>query len=124
MSDKPAIDMAIYRAAHQRRRQQEAERLRQRAQEARQVAERAAAYLKAEYEVTAVILFGSVARGTGFRADSDIDLAVVGLNPRYFWRAWSELDRVVGTDFEIDLIHMDTTKPPLRSAIEREGILL
>ena len=51
-----------------------------------------------------VYLFGSVARGT-MRDDSDVDIAVVGLPPQWYYRAVAELGDVFGRP--VDLIDLD-----------------
>ena len=64
---------------------------------------RAAAVLK-ELGAREVYVFGSAVQGT-MRENSDIDLAVSGLPPGIFFRAWAKVDRVV--DRETDLIDLD-----------------
>lgn len=65
-----------------------------------EVAGRAARLLKADYGVTKVVLFGSLARGQGFHSRSDIDLAVWDLDERFLYRAASQL---LGLEPAIDI---------------------
>ncbi len=116
-------DMAIYRATARRRAKQERQALAQRTQKARILAEQAAKLLKEQFGARQVILFGSLARGNFFHRRSDVDLAVTGLKNQDFWRAWSALD-TLGTEFETDLVTMETVSAKLRLEIEREGIEL
>jgi len=102
-----------------RRRGQEEEKLRSRAWE---VARRAAGMLRGEFGVRRVRLFGSLARGV-FGPRSDVDLAVEGLPEELFLRA---VVRLLDLDPEIpvDLVPLEAADPPLRRAVEEEGIEL
>ena len=87
-------------------------------------AKRLGALLVREFGATAVWVFGSLAgdrRGrTVFHLDSDIDLAVRGIPPESFFRAYG---RVMGdSDFNVDLVDVDACVPQLRKAIVEEGI--
>ena len=53
-------------------------------------------------------LFGSAAHGP-VRKDSDVDLAVSGLPPAYFFRAMGKASRVI--DLPVDLIDLDDDNP-------------
>jgi predicted nucleotidyltransferase len=116
-------DMAIYRATARRREEQKRQEHLQRGQRAQVVAQQATRLLKEQFEARRVILFGSLARRDYFHPRSDIDLAVEGIRPQDFWRAWGTLD-TLGTEFEIDLIDLDSTSATLRLEIEREGVEL
>ncbi len=118
-----AKDMVIYRATARRREKQERQSLIQRAQQARIVAQQAAKLLKEQFGARQVILFGSLAQGGFFHRRSDVDLAVAGLKSQDFWRAWSALD-TLGSEFETDLVAMETVSPRLRLEIEQKGIEL
>jgi len=65
--------------------------------------ERAAAVLKAA-GAQEVYVFGSAARD-GMRQGSDVDLAVSGLPPEFFFRAMSDAERALG--LPLDLIDLD-----------------
>lgn len=116
-----AEDMARYRAAAQRRAEQERQMYLRRAEQAREVARAAAKLLKEKFGARRVILFGSLARGDHFHRRSDIDLAVGGIKPQEFWRAWSALDSL-GLKFEIDMIDIETAPAALCRQIKQEGV--
>lgn len=116
-------EMVIYRATARQREEQARQKRAQRAQRAWKQAQRAAALLKDQFGARHVIVFGSLARRDFFHPRSDIDLAVEGIKSRDFWRAWSALD-VLGCEFEIDLVDVETASPALRLEIERQGVEL
>jgi predicted nucleotidyltransferase len=86
-------------------------------------ARQAASLLKDKFGARRVVLFGSLSHGAWFTARTDVDLAVEGLAPRAYWRAWDEVERLVG-DRMVHLVDMDDASPSLRSAIERIGVEL
>jgi predicted nucleotidyltransferase len=95
-------------------------------QEPRQLlerAQRAAALLKAQFGARRVVLFGSLAHAAWFAPDSDIDLAVEGLAEEDYWRAWREVEEIIG-DRSVDFIEMEAVSDSLRQAIERYGMEL
>lgn len=69
--------------------------------------EAAAAVLKAA-GADAVYLFGSAARGN-MRTDSDVDLAVTGIQPGLFFRAMSQAEDILQR--RLDLIDLDVDTP-------------
>ena len=75
------------------------------------------------FPVRRVLLFGSLAHLEWFLPNSDVDLAVEGLRPRDYWKAWRLLDEAVGIR-PVDLVEMETMSASLRQAIERYGIEL
>lgn len=58
-----------------------------------------------KYGVTEIYLYGSLADGT-FNENSDIDIAVRGLKPESYLKAYSDLSFNVNK--KIDLLNMDT----------------
>jgi predicted nucleotidyltransferase len=66
-----------------------------------------------------VYLFGSAAKGT-MRDDSDVDLAVSGLPPEYFFKALSAASSIANR--AVHLIDLDEVTPFTRYLIE-EGEL-
>ncbi len=122
-SDLTVAEIQHYRLAMQQRAARAQREAQARAAHARRVAVRAAALLKTEFGVRHVWLFGSVARGTLVHPRSDIDLAVEGLLPEQFWKAWCRLDTVAET-YHIDLVSIESAKHFLHQEIEREGIEL
>jgi predicted nucleotidyltransferase len=86
-------------------------------------AREAAAVLKERFGVRRVVLFGSLAHAAWFVPDSDVDLAVEGLADRDYWRAWREIEEIIG-DRLVDLIDIERASESLRRAIERYGVEL
>lgn len=72
-----------------------------------------------------VLLFGSRARGD-YQAISDIDLAFeFPAAKRGSWSSFvSEVEENLPTLLEADLVDLERCEPALRSAIEREGVVL
>ena len=87
--------------------------------EAVQVAERCAHLLVSQFGAKRVIPFGSVTGVSPWHSRSDIDLAVQGIAPRHFFKAWAALDECLppGAFVEIDLIDLDEVPPTLRAMI-------
>lgn len=81
----------------------------------------AAAVLKSRFGAQRVILFGSLALEAWFRPDSDIDLAVEGLDAQDYWKAWGVVEDLIG-DRSVDLIALETVRPSLHESIRRHGI--
>jgi len=96
-----------------------AARRRERALEA---AGSAALLLRERFGATRVLLFGSLARGR-FHAASDIDLAVWGVNPELFFRAWNAV-AAIAPEIEFDLVPGDDARHPVREEIEATGVAL
>ena len=72
------------------------------------------------FGATDVYLFGSLAK-RAFRKDSDIDLAVSGIPPEYFFEAMGQAEDVLKR--EIDLIDLDE-KNPFVDFLKSHGELL
>ncbi len=77
--------------------------------------------LKKEFHAQRVRVFGSLLHKELFHWNSDIDLAVWGIDEKQYFRAVS---RVLDLDSEIsaDLVMADDAKPSLYQRIETEGI--
>ena len=79
-------------------------------------AARAAEFLRKEYRVQDVYLFGSLLEPEWVHTHSDIDLAVTGLPEEYFYKAVGELlDLVEG--FEVDVVDLDHCNESIRHRI-------
>lgn len=66
------------------------------------------------------ILLGSVLDPDRFRTDSDLDLAIGGLEPEEYWEAWRIVEPLAeGT--RIDLIRLETAAERLRQSVLAEG---
>jgi predicted nucleotidyltransferase len=95
-----------------------------RVQRARAVRERLAEVVRVlveDFQVHRVTLFGSLRRGELY-GDSDLDLAVEGLDPYDYWRA---LDRVtVAAGIPVDLVRVEEASAPVVARIEDDGEVL
>lgn len=113
--------LATYRATAQRRREQERPELVRRQEQAWSAARQAARLLREQFKATRVVVFGSLARKSGFTRWSDVDIAAWGIAPEDTFRA---IGAVVDLDTEVvvNLVDVNTCRPPLLSAIEQEGI--
>ena len=96
------------------------------AQEREQLLERvkqAVVELKKQYAIHRVVLFGSLAHRAWYLPSSDVDLAVEGLDPGSYWKAWKLAEDIIATH-PVVLIDIDTARESLQQAMERNGIAL
>ncbi len=84
---------------------------------------RVAIEIKKQYGARRVILFGSLAHGAWFHPDTDVDLAVEGLEGSAYWKAWGLAEQIID-DRNVDLIDVATASRSLKKAIERYGVEL
>jgi predicted nucleotidyltransferase len=70
---------------------------------------RLAADVLKSFGATEVYVFGSAAEG-GTDAESDVDMAVAGLSPDVFFRAWARAVRML-PDREMDLVRLEQDVP-------------
>jgi predicted nucleotidyltransferase len=96
------------------------EREKQLSKVAKERAKKCAEFLAEEFKVRRVYLFGSLAEGF-FHEDSDIDLAVEGLEPHLYFKALAKLHEVSG-GFKVDLVPLEVS--PYKDIIVKEGELL
>jgi predicted nucleotidyltransferase len=115
--------MARYRRAALARARTRERETEQRREAAWALARRAAQLLRDDFGATRVVAFGSLAHGAWFGPRSDIDLAVEGIPPQAFWRAWCALDRLDPT-VEIDLVATESVPVRLRDEIAAQGVAL
>lgn len=119
----PPDKLAEYRAFWKRRNQvQLTPEMRAAAEAARAEAKRLAQILADEFGVKRVYLFGSFAWGFETRPDSDIDLAVEGLPPEKFFKAYGRLENT--TRYAFDLVPLEQARSRLRERILKSGIVL
>ena len=93
------------------------EREKQLSRIAKERARECAKFLAEKFKVRGVYLFGSLAEGF-FHEDSDIDLAVEGLEPRLYFKALAKLHEVSG-GFKVDLVPLEAS--PFQDIILKEG---
>jgi predicted nucleotidyltransferase len=103
-----------------RRKQQDQAQAAQRKQRAWQLAHQAAELLRNNFGAKKIVVFGSLAHEAWFTPWSDIDLAAWGIPPDRFYAAVGAVAEL-SSEFKIDLIDPETSRPALRAAIEREG---
>jgi predicted nucleotidyltransferase len=85
------------------------------------IAHAAALRLKSDFGAKRVVVFGSLAHAAWFNSRSDIDLAVEGIAPEAFWRAWCALDDLAA-GLEIDLLPWESLPPRLKETITTDGV--
>ncbi|MCL7453933.1 MAG: nucleotidyltransferase domain-containing protein [Anaerolineae bacterium] len=93
-----------------------------RREEAWVAAREVAAILRSRFGAREVIAFGSLARQGPFTERSDVDLAVSGIAPSEFFRAWAAA--AAACSLELDLVDLADCSPGLRRLIEEEGVPL
>ncbi|GAB4542632.1 MAG: hypothetical protein Kow0063_34890 [Anaerolineae bacterium] len=76
--------------------------------------------LRTQFGARQVIIFGSATGSTPWHSRSDIDLAVEGLAPELFWKAWADLEDLLPPGLSVDLIPLETAGPALRARIMGE----
>lgn len=123
MSEIPPEKMAEYKRGALRRLAEQKRQEAERRERALRIAHEAARLLYDEFGVTRVVLFGSLAHDAWFHARSDIDLAVEGLAPELFWRAWVAIEKL-DPAIEVDLVPFEDAKPSLLAVLEKEGVPL
>ncbi len=96
----------------------EVQNVRLRLASARTEALRLAKDLSALQGVLRVIHFGSSASGQNFRLDSDIDLAISGGD------ILESMRLAESSDYNVDIIEIDTVPSPLKEAILDQGVVL
>jgi len=88
-----------------------------RREEALRAAEACAALLKERFGARRVVLFGSLAGDDFDRDFSDVDLAVEGLPPEEFFRAYSACWNLMPPGLALDLVPLERASPELRTRI-------
>ena len=81
-------------------------------------ARRLTAFLRKRFEFEAIYLFGSVL-SRRFRRRSDLDMAIKGLKPQDFFKAYAFLIRE--SAYTIDLKPFEDMPEDMQEKIEREG---
>jgi len=111
----------VYAATLRARTAETARRRLERREQAWTVARQAAQVLRAQFGVTGVRVFGSLAEGDHFSERSDIDMAATGLTPALHLEALGRLLRL-SPDFEFDLVDLDHCPQGLSRAVEQSGV--
>jgi len=113
--------MDMYKAAADRRWRREKQQLALSYSQKWVLAKKAAIYLKEQFGAQRVVAFGSITQKELYHLNSDLDLAVWGLDEKKYFRAVAKL-----LDFDptqrIDLVRIEDVRESLRSAIVQEGV--
>lgn len=115
--------MAVYRQAAKQRAQERLRSRQSRHQRGWEIAQQAAQILKQQYGADKVAVFGSMLSSDRVHEQSDLDLAVWGLDKRLYYEAISRL-LDLDPSISIDLVEVETVRPKIQAVIEREGVLL
>ena len=67
--------------------------------------QKAADQIKKQFRVKRIVLFGSLAHEAWFASDSDVDIAVEGLQGDDYWQAWRIAEETI-KDRLVDLIEI------------------
>jgi len=90
-------------------------------QEALSAAHTMASHLAAYCSVQRVTLFGSVLDESAFSEESDIDIAVEGLDPERYFEALGEIS--MHTTFNVDLVPYEDAREFMKQRIRRGKVL-
>ena len=113
-SYRPWLTMELHRKDPEVSRRREA---------AWELARIAAEMLKSRFGATRVVVFGSLARETGFTPWSDIDLAVWGIAPEdYYYATGSAMDIGLEEGTKVDVVDPGDCGPQFLADIEKKGI--
>lgn len=116
-------DYSRYVEAWKKRAIERQKELARRKEKASHEAMRLARILVHEYRVQQVYVFGSLVQDDSFLTEtSDIDLAVDGLDPKFYFRALGRIQDA--TKFGVDLVTMESCSDSLKKVILKEGRLL
>lgn len=97
--------------------------LEHRRQEALEAAERCAGMLKQRFGARRVVPFGSLVGDGPWHEDSDLDLAVEGLSSEALWEAEREVEPIVPSWLEVDLVPLERVYPEVRARILGGGAM-
>ena len=114
-------EILAYRTVVRRQREKELEALEARKQHAWILARQAAGLLRAQFDVTRVVVFGSLVKRDCFTEWSDVDVAAWGIRPEDTFRDMGAVMDLSG-EIQVNLVDVETCSPSLRSAIQREGV--
>lgn len=120
MREISKAEMEVYRRTARERQALKEEKLANRMEQARSVATAAAAWLRQNYDVEQVWLFGSLVHKQWFTMTSDIDLAIAQLAPNDYWLAVARLQDI-SPDFKVDLVRLDSIPDSFKNAIMSES---
>jgi len=115
--------IAVFRQTAQRMREQETREIERRKEIAWAAARRAAALLKEQFQVTRVVVFGSLVHEGCFTRWSDVDIAAWGIAPEHTFRAIGAV-MDMESPLDVNLVDVNTCRPSILEMIVEEGIEL
>ena len=77
--------------------------------------------LREKFGAEKIVLFGTLAHDEWFSQWSDIDLAVLGIEPESFYAAVAFVTGL-SSSFKIDMVDIKGCRPALKKVIEGEGV--
>jgi uncharacterized protein len=86
-----------------------------------QLAHTLAQQLRESFGAKKVTVFGSLLNPDEFHAQSDVDLAVLGIPPECFFKAVATVTGA-SNEFKVDLVDVEDCLPQLKEVIESIGI--
>jgi predicted nucleotidyltransferase len=95
-----------------------------RARHLREVAQVCAQCLVQDFGASRVYLFGSLLEEDLVHDQSDIDLAVEGLDGKSYFKALRDVWRLLPAGVELDLVLLESSWPGLAERVRTEGVLL
>ncbi len=116
------VEIAEYKRHWRKRAEREAAHRRAIASTARAEARQVAQMLVREFGANRVYLFGSLAQEGRFHERSDVDLAVEGIAPEHFYKAWAATGAYSGVP--IEMVDLDEVGEPMVKLILKYGELL
>ena len=117
-------DFQDYVMAWRERLAQQAGQQRVRAQDLQQIARACARLLIQDFGARKVYLFGSLLDEERVHDRTDIDLAVEGLDGKLYFKALSEIWKLLPAEVELDLVRLERAWPALAERVTREGKVL
>ena len=118
----PPDELARYRAGSRQREQKRRQQQTLRQEAGWRVAREAAQVLKHDFGAKRVWLFGSLLEVRYIYGQSDVDLAVEGLEDSLYLQAVARLLDL--SDFSVDLVQLEYARPRLRQTLEEHGVEL
>jgi len=115
--------MAVYRATAQQRQHEKLQSQVRRQERGLEVARLGAKLLKKKYGAKRVVLFGSLLDLKKMHENSDVDIAVWGIEERQYLRALAEL-LDLDPNFSVDLIEAEYAQPRILETVNTVGIEL
>lgn len=115
------IDYSSYIKGYRERAENRKVKLKQLREHVLEETKKIASLLASRYNADLVVLFGSYAKGT-HRMNSDVDIAIQGIDSNDYWEAWAFVDQLTG--LSIDLRCLENFPACSRKLILKQGVIL